>query len=133
MKLLFLTGYNLLAERMHFFNLNVLEELFLQFDRSGNEVIIATILDDAKCVDPFITEETYHNRKYYKLHYSSSLSEDENVDEIVKFFQYINPDVIHSNMVEVIDVLAAKRCNIPIVLTIPSKYGLISSANFLRS
>lgn len=118
MKLLFLTTYNVPIEKEHVFTINVWNGLCDYFNKTDDEIVLATIVVESQYTDSSITEEVYNGKKYYKLHYSSLLSDDSKLEEISRFFEYIAPDVIHSNMVEVIDVEAAKRCNIPIVLTI---------------
>ena len=118
MKLLFLTTYNVPIEREHFFTINVWEGLCEQFCLGTDDIALATIIVDSQHEVPSITKGEYKGKKYYKLHYSSSLSDDKKVEEIVRFFRYVSPDIIHSNMIEMIDVKAAKECNIPIVLTI---------------
>lgn len=118
MKLLFLTTYNIPIDCEHFFTIDVWNGLCKQFEQGTDEIALATIVVDSLYSESFIKEEISNGRAYYKLHYSSLLSEKEQVNEIARFFRYIAPDVIHSNMIEVIDVEAAKRCNIPIVLTI---------------
>lgn len=118
MKLLFLTTYNLTIEREHIFTFNVWNELCKQFDSINDEISLATIVVGALYTESTITEEECNGKRYYKLHYSPSLSEEKKVEEIVRFFKYIAPDIIHSNMVEAIDVKAAKVCDLPIVLTI---------------
>lgn len=118
MKLLFLTTYNVTIQREHFFTINVWEGLCKQFFQENDEIALATIIIDNQCTESTMIEGECNGKKYYKLHYSPSLSDEEKVEEIARFFKYISPNVIHSNMVEVIDVEAAKRCNIPIVLTI---------------
>lgn len=118
MNLLFLTGCNIRPEKMHFFNKGILSELCTQLIGSGDELIIATIFQDTQYAESFISQELYNETKYYALYYSPLLSNEEKVNEIVRLFKYIAPDVIHSNMIEVIDVEAAKKCNIPIILTI---------------
>lgn len=118
MKLLFLTTYNVTLEREHFFTINVWNGLCKHFEYDTEEIALATIHVEPQRIESYISEELFCGKKYYKLHYSSLLSEKEQVNEIARFFGYIAPDVIHSNMIEVIDVEAAKRCNIPIVLTI---------------
>lgn len=118
MKLLFLTTYNLTIEREHIFTFNVWNGLCKQFASINDEISLATIVVDAQYTESTITEEECNGKRYYKLHYSSSLSEEKKVEEIVRFFKYIAPDIIHSNMVEAIDVKAAKVCDLPIVLTI---------------
>lgn len=118
MKLLFLTTYNVTLEREHFFTIDVWNGLCEHFKQSSDVISLATIIVGPQYEDSSITEEVQNGKKYYKLHYSSLLSDEEKIGEIVRFYKYIAPDVIHSNMVEVIDVEAAKQCNIPIVLTI---------------
>ena len=118
MNLLFLTTYNVTIEREHFFTINVWNELCEQFNQEIDGIALATIVVVSEYVNPYISEEQCNGRTYYKLHYSSYLSDEEKINEIVLFFKYIAPDVIHSNMIEVIDVEAAKKCNIPILQTI---------------
>lgn len=118
MKLLFLTTYNVTIQREHFFTINVWEGLCKQFFQENDEIALATIIIDNQCTESTMIEGECNGKKYYKLHYSSSLSDDKKVEEITRFFRYIAPDIIHSNMIEMIDVKAAQECNIPIVLTI---------------
>ena len=118
MKFLFLTTYNVTLEREHFFTIDVWNGLCEHFKQSSDEIALATIVVGPQYEDSSITEEVRNGKKYYILHYSSLISDEERVEKIVRFFKYIEPDVIHSNMIEVIDVAAAKQCNIPIVLTI---------------
>lgn len=118
MRLLFLTTYNVTLAREHFFTIDVWNGLCKHFEQSTDDIALATIIVNPQKEESYILQETSNGRTYYKLHYSSFLSDEEKVDEIARFFRYIAPDVIHSNMIEVIDVEAAKKCNIPIVLTI---------------
>lgn len=118
MKLLFLTTYNVTIQREHFFTIDVWNGLCDYFNNTDDEIVLATIVVESQYTDSSITEEKCNGKRYYKLYYSPLLSDEEKVEEIARLFKYIAPDVIHSNMVEVIDVEAAKRCNIPIVLTI---------------
>lgn len=118
MKLLFLTTYNVTIQREHIFTFNVWSGLCKQFASINDEISLATIVVDAQYTESTITEEECNGKRYYKLHYSPSLSEEKKVEEIVRFFKYIAPDIIHSNMIEAIDVAAAKVCGLPIVLTI---------------
>lgn len=118
MKLLFLTTYQVTIEQEHFFTIDVWNGLCKQFGLGTDEIALATIISSPQYTESFVNEESSNGKVYYKLHYSSLLSDEERVNEIANFFRYIAPDVIHSNMIEVIDVEAAKKCNIPIVLTI---------------
>lgn len=118
MKLLFLTTCNLLITDEHVFTKNVWGELCNHFNDGEREIALATIFHKEDYEGSEIVAEKYNDKTYYKLFYSSLLSEDEKIAEIARFFQYISPSIIHSNMVDAIDVSAAKACNIPIVLTI---------------
>ena len=118
MKLLFLTTYDVPIDLEHYFTINIWNYLYEQFKQDSNDIAIATIISHSQYKESFFEEESFNGTVYYKLHYSSLLSNEEKINEIARFFKYIAPDVIHSNMIEVIDVEAAKRCNIPIVLTI---------------
>lgn len=120
MKLLFLTTLNSAIDKEHVFTRNVWKGLCQKFDKEGDgdELVGASVFLDAHSSEPFITESTYDGKHYYHLHLSASLSEEGMVEALAKLFRYIEPTIIHSNMVEAIDVVAAKLCNIPIVLTI---------------
>lgn len=120
MKLLFLTTLGSPVDKEHVFTRNVWKGLCQKFDSEGcvDELVVASIFLDARASEPYITESSYDGKHYYQLHLSPSMSEEGTIEEIVKLFRYIQPTIIHSNMVEVFDVIAAKRCNIPIVLTI---------------
>ena len=118
MKLLFLTTYRTPINREHYFTINVCNELCKQFGSGADEIVLATFFTSSQYTESSITEEVYNGKKYYKLYYSTLLSNEEKIDKITSFFKHIAPDIIHSNMIEMIDVEAAKACNIPILLTI---------------
>ena len=118
MKLLFLTTYNRLITSEHIFTRNVWESLCHQFKCSDNEIAVATIFQTDNRRESSIVEEVVGGQKYYKLYYSSTLSEEEQIAKIAQFFLIVSPTIIHSNMVEVVDVAAARNCGIPIVSTI---------------
>ena len=119
MKLLFLTAYNVPIYSEHFFTINVWEGLCEQFKQRTDEVVLGSIIVRGhQCIENLISEEEWNGKKYYKLYVSSLLSDEEKVLEIARFYRHIAPDVIHSNMSGIVDVMAAKRCDIPIVLTI---------------
>lgn len=117
MKSLFLSTYNLTIDKDHHFTRDVLDSLYLRFHNMGNELAVASILFEVGLEESFVTEEQYKGMPYYKLHTSSLLKEKLIVD-VCKLYEYVAPSIIHSNMMELIDVEAAKLCNIPIVSTI---------------
>lgn len=120
MKLLFLTIFKSSIEKEHVFTRNVWKGLCHKFDSEGegNELVVASIFHDVHSNEPTITESIYDGKSYYQLHLSPSLSEEATIAEIVNLFRYIQPTIIHSNMVEAWDVVAAKQCGIPIVVTV---------------
>lgn len=117
MKLLFLSTYNLTIDKDHHFTRDVLDSLYLRFQNVGNELAIASILCEVELKDSFVTEEQYKGMSYYKLH-TSSLSKQDLIADVCKLYEFVVPSIIHSNMIELVDIEAAKRCNIPIVSTI---------------
>lgn len=120
MKLLFLTTLGRAISKEHVFTRNVWKGLCQKFDGEGctDELVVASMFLDSRASEPYITESSYDGKYYYQLHLSPSMSEEGTIEEIVKLFRYIQPTIIHSNMVEAWDVIAAKQCGIPIVLTI---------------
>lgn len=118
MKVLFLTNLNRAITVEHIFTKNVLGELCNHFNDGENEIALATIFQYDDHAESKIVTDKYNDKTYYKLSYSSLLSEEEKIAEIAQFFLYISPTIIHSNMAEAIDVAAARDCGIPIVLTI---------------
>lgn len=118
MKLLFITAFDRPIDTEHVFTLNVLKGLCHKFDAEGHELAIATIFADAQSGESYMTESSYNGKPHYQLHLSPALSDDAMVAELAGLFRYIQPSVIHSNMKEIVDVTAAKLCQIPIVLTV---------------
>lgn len=113
--MLFLTTFNVSIEKEHFFTINVWEEL-----SKISNAKLASILFSNKIVEPTITVEKRNEKKYYLLTLPTEHIRDEKyiIENIRLFFHYIKPNIIHSNMIEGYDIIAAKKLNIPIVLTI---------------
>lgn len=120
MKLLFLTIFKSSIDKEHVFIRNVWKGLCHKFDNvgEGNELVVASVFHDVHSSEPIITESIYDGKPYYQLHLSPALSEEATIAAIANLFQYIQPTIIHSNMVEAWDVVAAKQCGIPIVVTV---------------
>lgn len=120
MKLLYLTTLNSTIDKDHVFIRNVWKGLCRKYnnERDDNELVVASVILEVSLCTPLIIESEYDGKRYYQLHLSPSLSEEATIAEIAKLFLHIQPSIIHSNMVEVLDVVAAKQCGIPIVLTI---------------
>ncbi|WP_273389149.1 glycosyltransferase [Barnesiella viscericola] len=115
MKLLFLTTYNVSLEREHFFTKNVWKELSkLSYANLSSILFLDNIIDSR------IDIENRDGRQYYllKIPQYQINNKDYILNSIVKLFEYVGPDIVHSNMIEGYDIVAAKSLNIPIVLTI---------------
>lgn len=115
MDMLFLTTFNVSIEKEHFFTIDIWKEL-----SKISNAKLASILFSNKIVEPTITVEKRNEKKYYLLTLPTEHIRDEKyiIKNVQLFFHYIKPDIIHSNMIEGYDIIAAKRLNIPIVLTI---------------
>lgn len=115
MKLLFLTTYNVSLEREHFFTINVWKELSKHSCANLSSILF---MDDT--IDSKIDIENRDGRQYYLLKMPQSRRNDRDyiIASIRKLFKYVSPDVVHSNMIEGYDIIAAKSLSIPIVLTI---------------
>lgn len=115
MNLLFLTTYNVSLEKEHVFTKNVWQEL-----SKLSYANLSSILFTDDIIDSKIDMENRDGRQYYLLKIPQSRHDDRGyiIDSICKLFKYVSPDIIHSNMIEGYDIVAAKSLNIPIVLTI---------------
>lgn len=117
MKVLFLTTYGVSVAHEHFFTRNVLEALG-EHSGHGTDVMAACVLEHPGKGARTVTEESCEfGMPYYVLHLCAEASAEEKIEAIARFFTSLNPDIIHSNMIEGMDVVAAKRTGIPIVLT----------------
>lgn len=123
MKLLFLTTYGVRIINEHFFTKNVIKHLgiysqsHVDFEMEcvtllPSEDVSETILTDT----PELGDEFGVNYKVYR--YPATWSSEKQISAIAALFNTISPDLIHSNMIEGLDVKAAKLANIPIFLTI---------------
>lgn len=123
MKLLFLTTYNVRIDDDHFFTRNVIRNLGI-YSQSHDDFKIECVtlqssneLSDSILIDkPELGNEFGVIYKIFK--YPTSWALERKVSVISQLFKKIAPNVIHSNMIEGIDVKAAKLAKIPIFLTI---------------
>lgn len=118
MRLLFLTNYNCPISGEHFFTKGVWTALCKRFECDNNELLLGTIYYVDEYIKSYVIEEKDRGHTYYKIYCSSTLKEEKIVAEICKFYSIIKPDIIHANMTERYEILAAHNCNIPIILTI---------------
>lgn len=123
MKVLFLTTYGVRINAEHFFTRSVIRHLgYYCKSHNSLELLCVTLIpsDDISTSllldEPELSEEFGVRYKTYT--YPSSLSSEEADYTIAELFRAVSPDIIHSNMIEGMDVRAAKLTNIPIVLTI---------------
>lgn len=115
MKLLFLTTFDVSLEREHVFTINVWKELSkLPYSN------LASIEFSREHINTELVTEVRNGRSYYRLKIPSEKCRDVSylTEALADLFNYIRPSVVHSNMIEGYDIIAAKRLNIPIVLTI---------------
>lgn len=120
MKILFLTTLCVDVDHEHFFTKNVIKHLVLYYSQQSRDFTfeLATI-STVPCADPPRVEtKKVSGVDYHTLYVASSMDRHELVDAVGNFFVDINPDVIHSNMIEGIDVVAARMAGIPIVMTV---------------
>lgn len=123
MKLLFITTLNVPINKEHFFTINVIKSLghycqsYKDFELECITLIQSDDNSEATLRDePNLSNEYGVNYKTYR--YPSFWSSKKQVSSIAELFKAITPDIIHSNMIEGIDVRAARLARIPIVLTI---------------
>lgn len=114
-QLLFITTFNVSIEREHYFTINVWNEL-----SKSPYVSLASVLFSNDVTDLTFKTENRNDRNYYRLIIPQDHlhNRDYIVLSIVKLLEYVKPTIIHSNMIEGYEIQAAKKLNIPIVLTI---------------
>lgn len=115
MKLLFLTTFNVSLEREHFFTINVWKEL-AKLPYSN----LASIEFSEEDANTELVTEIRDGRDYYRLQIPRGRSHEKDfiISSLTILFNHVQPTIIHSNMIEGYDIIAAKKLNIPIVLTI---------------
>ena len=123
MKLLFLTTYGVRIINEHFFTKNVIKHLGIYSQSHDDfEMGCITLLPSNDISESILTDTPELGAEFgvnYKIfQYPNSWPIDKQVTSIAELFKTIAPDVIHSNMIEGLDVKAAKLANIPIFLTI---------------
>lgn len=123
MKLLFLTTFNVPINHEHYFTINVIRHLgsyCLSHDDLEMECItLIKSEDDSEAIlrdEPDLSVKYGVNYKTYR--YPTSWTSESLITSIAELFKALSPDVIHSNMIEGLDIKAAKLANIPIFLTI---------------
>jgi len=114
-RLLFMTTFNVSIEREHYFTINVWNEL-----SKSPYASLASVLFSKDITDSTLKTESRNDRNYYQLIISQDHFYDKDyiIASIVNLFEYVQPTIIHSNMIEGYEILAAKKMNIPVVLTI---------------
>lgn len=118
MKVLFLTSYGCPISGEHYFTKGVWEALCERFEKDCNEILLATVFYVDGNIRPYIVEERYRDKIYYKFYCPTIFDEKEQITEISNFFSFIAPDVIHANMTKRYEIVAAQNNDIPIILTI---------------
>ncbi|MDL2223458.1 glycosyltransferase family 4 protein [Bacteroidales bacterium OttesenSCG-928-M11] len=113
MKLLFITTYNVIIQKDHFFTRNVINGLI----DSGIDLSFLTIHPCKSQKDTYLQKEIYNGIDYYHLYLSHS-SKEERIKQIQDCFVLLKPLVIHSNMDNGLETEAAYPLGIPTILTI---------------
>ena len=123
MKLLFLTTFNVPINHEHYFTINVIKHLgYYCQSHDDLEMVCITLIPSENNSEATVRDEPNLSNEYgvnYKTYrYPSFWSSEAKVSAVAELFDAVSPDVIHSNMIEGIDVKAAKLAKIPIFLTI---------------
>lgn len=123
MKILFLTTYGVRISNEHFFTKNVIRHLgYYCKSQNDIDIVCVTLIPSNEISEAILVDEPKLGEEFgvsYKIYnYPSGFSSEETDFTIAELFKTISPDVIHSNMIEGMDVRAARLANIPIVLTI---------------
>lgn len=114
-RLLFMTTFNVSIEREHYFTIGVWNEL-----SKSPYASLASVLFSKDITDSTLKTESRNDRNYYQLIIPQDHFYDKDyiIASIVNLFEYVQPTIIHSNMIEGYEIMAAKKMNIPVVLTI---------------
>lgn len=123
MKLLFLTTYGVFINHDHFFTRNVIRHLGIYCQSHNDlEMECVTLLPTNEVPEAILTDTPELGNEFgvnYKVYnYPDTWTSERQISAIATLFNAIAPDVIHSNMIEGLDVKAARLANIPIFLTI---------------
>lgn len=112
MKILFITTFGQSIPHEHIFTRNVWFELF----KKPNTYLMTIFKGENGGDGGLEYDET---ERWYKLTLPLHIfqSYEETKKYVAKYIEQISPDIIHSNMIEVFDIEAAKSLNIPILVT----------------
>lgn len=114
MRILFITTLNVSYAREHYFTINVFKELA----KTREEIILASIFLDRGADEPSTEKSSAEGRDYYTYRIPRAFGEEKRVEALARFFAVLSPDVIHSNMIEGLDIDAARVLGVPLFLTI---------------
>lgn len=117
MKILFLTTYDVVFCREHFFTKEVCLALSDKIKKDLNdEFVVATIITNEHPIADLTNNAD--NSFDYRIINACGLSYEQQVLTLMKYIRDEAYDIVHSNMTEGIDIDACRRLNIPIVTTI---------------
>lgn len=113
MKILFITTYNVNIEKEHYFTKNVYSEL----NNTTKDLSLLSIIE-SKPNTNHKTLKKEHNSFELQIPSFYRNKKDNIINALVSFFTELQPDIIHSNMIEGYELEAAYRLRIPVVLSV---------------
>lgn len=113
MKILFVSTYCVAFYHDHVFTVNVYNELRKQCQAAGHELKLCTFTVLKYPNDYYQRLSEFGDYEIVELDPSQDFSQ-----QFADYFRYVNPDIIHSNMIEGWDIEGAKLQDIPIFNTI---------------
>lgn len=114
MKILFLTTFDVTWNNEHVFTREV--SLALNDNLKGNELVVATMVASKR--DKSVTATICAKGLDYRLIDIVGKNRREQIESVTNFISENGIDIVHSNMIEGIDIEACRNLNIPIVNTI---------------
>ena len=116
MKLVFLLTYDVTYEHEHPFTRKVIQALIPEMIKRNHTIVFGTI---KKGNDNVVEEdESIEGIGSYTLTVPASYGFRELVDATKNFINFLNPDIVHSNIAETFDIAASRELDIPIVNTV---------------
>lgn len=114
MKVLFITTYNVSFQGEHFFTINVFKALK---SLMGGSITLCTFFERSGVHSVHWEEVVDGGEKSMHVVIPSNYSRDEKISAICSFFEETHPSIIHSNMIEGIELEAAYALNIPSIVS----------------
>lgn len=118
MKVLFLTTAEIPLIHEHIFTRNVALGLYqLYLNRKSDEIFFVS-LQFRKGIKPYVERQNNQKIDTYTIYVDKEKSHEEFLTDLSSKIQELNPDVIHSQLIDGYDIEMAKMINVPIFNTI---------------